>query len=164
MKITPAMSTILHIIWSGVFGLIVGGGAAVVQYNSVHGIDVGVDVSLFAGMFLTGFGSMAIATWHNIEKSPALPQAEKDVEAQAVVAVEPLAQQAHERLDQVVKWINSHATQHSTAPVQPVVAKPQQNTTPVSAPTPQVVPTNAPPANAQLLTTLPNISAVQVTI
>lgn len=56
----------------------------------------------------------------------------------------------------------------ASQPVQNAVVKPQwmqdlskQNATPVSAPTPQVAPTNAPPANAQLLTTLPTLPSVQ---
>lgn len=171
MKLSPAFSTLSHIIWSGIFGLIIGGGTAVFQYNTTHGINIEQDATLFALTILTGLGSAIIATWNAVQKSPALPEAEKEVESAATVAATQLAQQAHGRIDEVIRWLQNHMQQaHAPMPVQasqnaatpsslkPTVLQPLPvDSTPVA---PVSVP-NVAPVGATLLSTIPQMPTVQ---
>lgn len=113
MKVTPAMAVILHIVWSGLLGLIIAGGTAVIQYNSLHGINIPQDASLFALTLLTGLGSTLISIWHSAQTNSALPQAESDVAGQIQAALEA-------RITPLENALKSHT--HPTPPVIPALS------------------------------------------
>lgn len=165
MKISPAFSTLLHIVWSALFGLIISGGTAVIQYNSTHGINIEQDAILFALVITTGLGSTAIAAMRAIQQSPALPVAEKEVEDAIATSAKQLAQNAHVRLDQLSDWLQAHMQEHTivvqkpaTPPaISPVRLEPMPvQSTPVAAVTP-----NTPPVGFVPLTTVPAMPVVQ---
>lgn len=170
MKLSPAMATILHIIWSGLFGLIISGGTAVYQYNATNGINLEQDAILFALAFTTGLGSTAISILHNVQASPALPLAEKEIEDGLATEAHQLAMEAHTKLDQMSAWLTTHMQTHNTMvpamPVQsastpsslrPVTLQPMSATNPPVAP----VTPNLPPSGAPLFSTVPEMPSVQ---
>lgn len=163
MKISPAFATLSHIIWSALFGLIVSGGTAVIQYNSTNGINIPQDASIFAIVILTGLGSTALATWKTIQKSPALLVAEAEVASVATAKATQLAQSAHGRIDEIVVWLQAHMQQSHAAPLlaqsanipsslKPTVLQPMSS---VSTPVAPVSVPNTPPVGAVPLTTIP---------
>lgn len=165
MKLSPSFSILLHVIWSGIFGLILSGGTAVFQYNTVHGINVEQDATLFALTMLTGLGSTLIATWHNIQASPALPVAEQEAETTIATGASQLAQSAHARIDQIIASLQSHMQEHAVviqktptpSALSPVRLEPMPvQSMPVAATTP-----NTPPVDAVPLTTIPAMPVVQ---
>lgn len=170
MKLSPAFTTLLHIVWSGIFGLIIGGGTAVIQYNTTHGINLEQDAMLFALTVLTGLGSTAISILHNVQASPALPQAEAEVESAIATEAKQLAQDASNRIDQVIVALQSHfqdhavqdASQKAAVPssLRPVQLQPiAADSTPVAPPAVPSVP-NVAPAGAVPSSTIPAMPAV----
>lgn len=168
MKLSPAFTTLLHIVWSGIFGLLVGGGSAVVQYNTTHGINLEQDAISFSIAVLTGLGGTVISILHNVQTSPALPQAEAEVGSAIDAEARQIAQTASNRIDQVVTALQSHFQDHAVqvAPqsaavpssLKPVQLQPiPADSTPVA---PVSVP-NVPPANAVLSGTIPAMPVVQ---
>lgn len=167
MKLSPALSTLLHIVWSGLFGLIIAGGTAAVQYNATNGINFGQDGIIFATVVLTGLGSTLIAIWSNIQKSPALPLAESEVQAAITQEVRDLASGVHTHIDSVVSWLDAQLqkpqTQQASQSVntpsafKPTVLQPlpATNTPVVAQITPNVMPSGAVP-----LTTVPGMPVV----
>lgn len=159
MKPSPALATLLHILWGGLFGLIVSGGAAIVQYNTTYGINIPQDAIVFSLAVLTGMGSAAISTWNNIRQSPALPIVESEATSVLAANANTLAQQAHMRLDGVITWLNNHSQYHAglapaPQPQQPLTgpAVSRAVTTPAARP-PQAIPFPPPTAN-----TAPHVS------
>lgn len=123
-KLTPAMTTIAHIISGGFIGLLSSSISAVVQYNGTHALtwsDVGTDFVVFAVAFLAGLSSSYIHVVASIRQSPALPQAESDV----VSIVAPLVESKMNALESRLRA--SLSAQSSTAQPTPV-----QATTPLS--------------------------------
>lgn len=160
MKLSPAFATLLHIIWGGALGLIIAGATAVYQYNTKNGINFGQDAILFALTVVTGLGSTALATLHNIQASPALPVAESEVAS-------TLAQQAHQRIDAIITWLENHSQEHALQSAQkPAVPSSLRPTTlqPIPADNTPVVPPvpNTPPMGAVTTSTVPGMPVVQV--
>ena len=83
VKITPAMVTLWHTVVTVATGILVPIILGLVQYVSQHGVNVGQDVSYSIPVLIAGAATLQVSLWHAIKSSPALPQAEKDVEAQA---------------------------------------------------------------------------------
>lgn len=101
MKVTPAQLTL----WHGVTALISGSATsstmAIFQYTSTHGVNIGQDVSYGLLVLLAAIPTLAVSIYHLVQKSPALPQAEKDTEAQA--------QQVGEHvIKQLGPWFEAH--------------------------------------------------------
>lgn len=174
MKLSPAFSTLLHIVWGGVFGLLISGGAAISQYNATNGINISQDAAVFALAVLTGLGSAGISTWNNIQKSHAWPVAEKEVEDAATAQYKQFAQDAQSRLSNIEAWLQSHIQAHTASMSSMSVQVPQSvavpsslskvtlqpipaQSTPTVASTPNIAPAGTVPA-----TTVPGMPVVQV--
>lgn len=146
MKPSSAAVALLHIVWAGLFGLILAGGAAVVQYNTTYGINISQDAIVFATVVLTGIGSTLLSIWNNVRQSPALPVVEAEATSVLAANANTLAQQAHTRLDGVITWLNNHSQYHAglapaPQPQQPLTgsAVSRAVTTPASR-APQAIP------------------------
>lgn len=101
LKATPAQLALWHAITALVGGSAVSSGMAIFQYVSMHGVNVGQDVSYGLMVLLSAATLLPVSIYHLIQKSPALPQAEKDTEAQA--------QQVGEHvLRQLGPWFEAH--------------------------------------------------------
>jgi len=166
--LSPALTTLAHIVWGGIFGLLISGGAAISQYNATNGINIPQDAAVFALAVLTGIGSASIATWNNIKKSPALPVAEAEVESVAKDQFNQFAQSVHGRLSTIEAWLQSHIQTHAASVPSTPVQAPQSAPVPSSLskitlqPLPAQSTPNIAPAGSVPLTTVPAMPVVQV--
>jgi len=87
MKITPSMVTLWHVAATITGGIMVPILLGLAQYVSSHGANVGQDVSYGIPVLVGGLATLPVSIWHAVKANPALPQAEKDVEAQATPIV-----------------------------------------------------------------------------
>lgn len=83
IKITPSMLALWHTIVTVATGILLPIILGLVQYVSQHGVNVEQDLSYSIPVLVTGAATLQVSLWHAIKSSPALPQAEQDVEAQA---------------------------------------------------------------------------------
>ena len=81
---TTSQMTVLHSILSAAVAVIIGAGTAGTQFYLSHGQDLWLTFVFFGGTLGTTFAAIRVAVWHAIITSPALPQAEKDSESQAL--------------------------------------------------------------------------------
>jgi hypothetical protein len=87
MKITPSMVALWHTVVTVATGILVPIIMGLFQYVSQHGVNVGQDVSYSIPVLLAGAATLQVSLWHAIKLSPALPQVEADVQAQATPIV-----------------------------------------------------------------------------
>lgn len=147
MKITSAQMTILHLIFATCIAAIIGAISAATQYYFSHGQDLWLTLVFFGSTLATTFGALRYAVWHAVQSSPALPQAEKDTESQAM----QVAQAAMNRIEALLPFIHQHPAPPQP-PSGPVVSR--AVTTP-AARTPQAITFPQPSASA---TSAPHIS------
>lgn len=148
VKLTTSQIAILHLIWSGIVGLLISVGSATWQYNATHGFNLVQDGSYFLICLLTGAGSAYASILHNVQSSPSAPQAAKDTEQDAKAVGESM-------VAPVIQWLNSNFTRledtlkdHVTQTVQEAQKKPVQVVFPAMS-----SPTSPLPANAEQVIT-----------
>lgn len=130
MKPTSAQATLLHAVLSAAVAVIMGFGMSIAQFYFAHGQDLILTGSFAVGSFAATFAVIRTAVWHAAITSPALPQAEKDTESQAL----QLAQAAMGRIEALLPFIHQHPAPPQP-PSGPVVSR--AVTTPAARPAPQ---------------------------
>lgn len=143
VKITPAMITLWHTVATVTTGILLPIILGLFQYVSQHGVNVGQDISYSIPVLITGVATLQVSLYHAIKASPALPQVEQDVEAQAQVVGGHVA-------SQLVGWLEARMTKLEDNVLHHQHAAPAPSSVPQMAFPPTVSPT-APPFLAQQL-------------
>lgn len=127
IKITPSMVTLWHVAATITGGIMLPILLGLFQYVSSHGANVGQDVSYGIPVLVGGLATLPVSIWHAVKANPALPQAEKDVEAQAQAVGGHVASQLGTWLEGRFQALENKFAVHQHA-----------------APTPSVAPVNVP--------------------
>lgn len=134
MKPTPSELTLWHSVVGLISGSVLTGGITFMQSVGLHNANFGQALSYGIILFGGVLAALPISIWHTIKSSSALPQAEKDAEAQAQAVGGHVA-------NQLGTWLESRFTA-----LENVVLFHQHPTTQVSSTPPQkpVTQSNAP--------------------
>lgn len=136
MKPTSAQMTILHLLLStlvsGIFGLLSTG----MQYYYDHGQNLWVAIVFVGTSFPVAFATMRLAALHAIQSSPALPQAEKDTESQALQLAQAALAKVESLASNVMPFVHSHPAPPAPATTQGRVS----NAVATRAPQPIIMP------------------------